>query len=436
MTRIHAQLAGFGALAVVLAATACMSPAAILVFAKPFARAAQGLFGLSARLGVDNVARELGRSSLTTSALMLATSMSVTVASYCHSYEITAMEWVEQSIPADVFVTMGSPLVDRNAIPFSPDLADVISRVPGVELVDRVRSMTLTTHDLRIELLSIGSRIYLSHIAGKQFRRVIDGPDPIPNDALVQEPSLLLSENLAARIGLHAGDTLALDSPTGSHAFKIVAVVVDYSSDQGWVLMDRRWFINFWKDDRAEAVEVYVKPGVEPMAVASAIRQALRGDVDSGGMFVSANAAIKDEARHTIEQTFEVSRASEAVALVVAVLGVIGTMLAAVLDRTREIGVLRAIGATRSQILASVMAEAAFLGLAAALLGIVAALPATVVFIKVVGVAATGWDVPFRVPWWAVVRVVSSIVGFAALAGLLPGYRASRLEITRALAYE
>jgi putative ABC transport system permease protein len=436
MTRIHEQLAGFGSLAALLVASACMAPAAIQLFARPVARIAERFFGLAARLGVDNVARELGRSSLATSALMLATAMSVTVASYTHSYELTAMEWVEQSIPADVFVTMGSPLVDRNAIPFAPDLAETVRKVDGVDVVDRVRSMTLTTHGLRVELLSLGSRTYLSHVAGKKYRRVVDGPDPLAVDILEKEPAVFVSENFAARTGLAAGATIVLHSPTGAHAFKIAAVVVDYSSDQGWLLIDRKWFVQFWNDDRVEAVEVYLRKGADPLAVAAAIRRELHGGMDSGGMFVSTNAAIKDEARHTIEQTFEVSRASEIIALVVAVLGVIGTMLAAVLDRTREIGVLRAIGATRSQVGASVMAEAGFLGLSAALLGVVASLPATLVFIKVVGVAATGWNVPFRVPLVAVLRVTTSVVAFAALAGLVPGYRASRLLITRALAYE
>jgi putative ABC transport system permease protein len=437
MTRVQAQLAGFASLAVLLAATTCMAPLTIVLLARPFARLAQAVFGLPARLGVDNVARELGRSALTTSALMLATAMSVTVASYAHSYEMTTMEWIEQSIPADVFVTMGSPLVDRNALPFSPEFAGRIDHVPGVETIDLVRSMTLTSHDLRVELLSLGSRVYLSHVASKQYRRVIDGPDPIPADALLREPSVFVSENFAMRTGLRAGGTIDLDSPTGSHAFKIVAVVVDYSSDQGWMLVDRKWFSLYWQDDRVEALDVYVTPGTDALAVAAVIRGELAAtEGDSGGMFVSTNAAIKDQVRHTIEQTFEVSRASEVVALVVAVLGVIGTMLAAVLDRTREIGVLRAIGATRSQILVAVMSEAGFLGLAAALLGAMASLPATLVFIRVVGVAATGWNVPLVVPWAALGRVMGSIIGFAVAAGFLPGWRASRLEVTRALAYE
>ncbi len=437
MTRLHLEFAGFVSLAVLLGASACMAPATILLLARPLARLAQAAFGVPARLGVDNVARELGRSALTTSALMLATAMSVTVASYAHSYEVTAMEWIEQSIPADVFVTMGSPLVDRNALPFSPELADRVRRVPGVGTVDLVRSMTLPSHDLRVELLSLSSTVYLSHVAKKEYRRVIDGPDPLPADALLREPSVFLSENFAIRTGLRAGDTIDLDSPTGSHTFKIVAVVVDYSSDQGWMLIDRTWFTRFWQDERVEALDVYVNPGAEPLVVAALVRKEFASDAgDGGGLFVSTNAALKDQARHTIEQTFEVSHASEVVALVVAVLGVIGTMLAAVLDRTREIGVLRAVGATRSQILVAVMSEAGFLGLSAALLGVVAAFPATLVFIKIVGVAATGWNVPLCVPWFALARVTGSIMAFAIAAGFVPGWRASRLEVTRALAYE
>jgi putative ABC transport system permease protein len=431
ITQLHVLYIGFASIFLLTVAAALATPMAVVLLARPAAILAQRTLGLSARLGVDNVSRELGRSALTACALVLATSMSVTVACYAHSYEASCMAWVEQAVPADVVVTAGSPLADRNAVPFAAELGDKVKDVPGVREIDRVRSLTVPYGQWRIELVSLETRTYLKG----PVQLVLDGPKPLPIDALEHGPSVLVSENFHARTGLRAGDTVELPSPTGAHRFKIVAVVVDYSSDQGWMLIDRKYMTEFWKDSRVEAVDLYTEPGADPYVVAAAVRARLAASGE-GGMFVTTNAALKAEVRHVVRQTFEISKASEVVALFVAVLGVIGTMLAAVIDRIREIGVLRAIGATRRQILFAVMAEAGFLGVCAALVGTLVAIPSALLFVDTVGFQATGWSVPFRFPTAAVVRVVSAVVLFSIASGFLPGWRAARLKITTALAYE
>ena len=431
ITRLHVLYIGFASIFLLTIAAALATPMAVVVLARPAAMLAQATLGLSARLGVDNVSRELGRSALTACALVLATSMSITVACYAYSYEASCMAWVEQAVPADVVITAGSPLADRNAVPFAADLAEKVRDVPGVREIDRVRSLTVPYGEWRIELASLETRTYLKN----PVQLVLDGPKPLPLDALEHEPSVLISENFRARTGLHAGDTVVLPSPTGAHRLKIIAVVVDYSSDQGWMLIDRKYMKEFWNDTRVEAVDLYTEPGADPYVVAAKVRERLIA-TGEGGMFVTTNAALKAEVRHVIQQTFEISKASEVVALFVAVLGVIGTMLAAVIDRIREIGVLRAIGATRRQILYAVMAEAGFLGVCAALVGTLAAIPSALLFVDTVGFQATGWSVPFRFPTAAAIRVVMSVVCFSIASGLFPGWRAARLKITTALAYE
>ncbi len=433
ITRVQVPYIGFAAIFLVLAAAAFATPGAIVLLAPMFAALAQRTLGLSARLGVDNVSRELGRSALTVCALVLATSMSVTVACYSYSYEASCMAWVEQAVPADLVITAGSPLSDRNAVPFATSLLDKVKDIPGVAAIDTTRSLTVPFGEHRIEVMSLDTRVYLSHPG----QTVLAGPSVIPADALAREPAVLVSENFADRYHVTAGQTVTLPSPSGPHVFKIIAVVVDYSSDQGWMLLDRRYAQEFWKDNRLETIDLYLSPGQDVDAVAAIVRArlAMSGD-EAQGMFVTTNAALKSEVRHVIKQTFEVSKASEGIALMVAVLGVIGTMLAAVIDRIREIGVLRAIGATRRQILFAVVAEAGFLGICAATIGVVAAVPAAILFVKTIGYQATGWSVPFRLPAVPVARAALSVVLFSMASGLLPGWKAARLKITHALAYE
>jgi putative ABC transport system permease protein len=423
-------------LALYLGAGACATPAAIVLLTPPLGRALARV-APAARLGVENLPRQLGRSALAAGALMLAVALSFTLATYTHSYEASCLEWVEESIPADLFVSAGSPLLDRNTVPFAPSWKERIADLPEVAAVNLVRSLSVPWRDLRLEVLSLESETWLGAVAGRAQRGVVDGPRPIPVAALAREPAVLISENLAYKSGLRAGDTLELPSPTGPHRVRIVAVVVDYSSDQGWVMLDRRWAADWWRDDRVEAMHLYLRRGASPERVAAAVRARLAPTADGeGGLFVVTQAAFKEEVRRVIHQTFGIAGASEAVALAVAVLGVIGAMLASVIDRTRELGVLRALGATRRQIVACVVAEATWMGACASLVAAAVALPASLVFVKVIGVQASGWRVPFHFPAGEVARTALAVVALAALSSLWPAWRASRLVVTNALSWE
>jgi putative ABC transport system permease protein len=116
-------------------------------------------------------------------------------------------------------------------------------------------------------------------------------------------------------------------------------------------------------------------------------------------------------------------------------LGVVGTMLAAVLDRRRELGVLRAIGASRRQIVLLVVAESGFLGLCAVVSGCLTAVPMGWVLVRVIGLVNTGWAVDYQFSLPGAARVGISVIATALLAGLVPGRRAARLDVAEAVSH-
>ena len=429
---------GFLGVGLMLLGSVAFLPIALVVLARILRPLALRFLGIPGRLGVDNVEREMGRSTLTAAALVLATGTSLTMATYTHSYEASCLDWLDQAIPADIFVTAGSPLVDKNAIAYPASVTESLGTIPGVAAVNPVRSISLQAYGRRVEMLAVNAPIYLKQVADKGGRHVVEGPSPLAPDTLSgDEPSLLLSEATSARTGKHKGDAFDLPSPTGTHAFRVAAVVIDYSSDQGWAMIDRRWLKEFWHDDQVEATDLFLAPGASLVEVQTKARALLGATAGAeGGYFVTSNEVLKDEVRGVLRSTLGVSKAAETISLIVAVLGVIGTMLAAVIDRTREIGVLRAIGATRTQVLASIVAEAGFLGLTSVLVGLVTAIPTSMVLMNAVGFEATGWTIPYLFPTAAAIRTVLMVFGFALLSGVAPGLRAARLVVTRALAYE
>jgi putative ABC transport system permease protein len=130
------------------------------------------------------------------------------------------------------------------------------------------------------------------------------------------------------------------------------------------------------------------------------------------------------------------SYAQEVVVIIVAALGVVMALLISVLQRQRELGLLRAVGASRSQVLRSVLAEAALMGLVGTLLGTLFGIPLEWYALHVILLDEAGFTFPAEVPWAQVAGVVLVGMGVATLAGLLPALRAVRLRIADAIAYE
>jgi putative ABC transport system permease protein len=136
-----------------------------------------------------------------------------------------------------------------------------------------------------------------------------------------------------------------------------MAVYRDYSSDRGYVIVDRSVYLQDFRDSLVTTYALYLTPGVSRERGARAAESALGPDEM---IRVTDTRSIRDEVRKVMRNTFAVTDALEAVAAVVALLSVLGALAALVLERTREIGVLRAIGADRRQIVRALLVEGAW----------------------------------------------------------------------------
>jgi putative ABC transport system permease protein len=429
------ELSGYLSSFTVMVGFALLAPLGVRGLRRLLVGAAEAGLGIPGRLALDNVERSLGRSASIVIALMLAIAMSMTVGAYAVSFEASIMQWVDDAFVADAAVTVGSPTVDRNHVAFSPELAAKARTVPGVKAVNTVRSVGTVIANRNVVLETVDTRLQFGEGQSRgRSRKVLDGPQKFDVDALHAKPRVLLSGNFAHFTKLGPGDTLQIDTPSGPKDFEVYAVVVDYSSEQGWLLIDRHWYEQYWDDEPLDMLEVYFEPNVNKEKAAEALRTTLS---ETGGMiFVSSHDALREELRQVARAVFSYAQAPELITLIVAIMGVIGTMLAAVIDRIREIGMLRAIGATQRQVVTSLVVESAFLGFAAAVCGIIAGVPQGFVFMRVIGMSSNGWHLPYEFPVETALRASLIVIVAAGISGLLPGRRAARMDVKEALAYE
>jgi putative ABC transport system permease protein len=409
-------------------AGAMLCPRLIRLLMRPLAPATARLLGVQGRIAAGNLPRDLARNSVTIGALMIAVAMTVSIGTFMSSFQRSAMNWIDQTLPADLFITASSSMANARNVPISAELREPMAKLPGVEALEAVRILDSSFRGWPIKIVASQLQTTLSR-ANVQF---LEGDTAAAKEG-VAAGAVIVSENFSRRFQLHRGDRIALDTPTGPHEFPIVAVIIDYTSDQGTVVLDRSVYDPIWSDSLVDTYKLYLAKGADIEATRRAIADQYGEKYD---LFVLTNAEVKNEIVTLLEQTFLVMHALELVAIIIAVLGVVNASLAGVLDRTREIGVLRAIGMLRAQVRKMVMTEAGLVGLTSSIIGFGVGLFLGYILLDYVNLTQTGWYIPFRPPWFAMARTLGLVVVAAVAAGWYPARQAAGLPVTRALEYE
>ena len=235
--------------------------------------------------------------------------------------------------------------------------------------------------------------------------------------------AVIVSEPFANRYRKHAGDRLSLATPAGPVEFAIAGVYFDYSSDRGVVMMDNATMARHFGEQRPTGLTVYLKDGTRAAAVRAQLLERLDG---VAGIFIYTNRSLREEVLRIFDSTFAITYALQAIAIVVALLGIVGTLMTLVIERRRELGILRAVGASRGQVRAMIVAEAAMLGTISQVAGVALGVLLALILVYVVNLQSFGWTIHLTIPWTSLLQMSALVIVTTLLAGLYPAQRAMR----------
>ena len=250
---------------------------------------------------------------------------------------------------------------------------------------------------------------------------------------VLQGEAIAITESLARREHLRAGMTLSLLTPKGVESFQIAGVYRDYSRDQGAALMVHSRFVQSWSDPGPQSLGVYLKPNANP----SRVIDEFLAQFSSRGEFIAySNRDLRTRIFEVFDQTFAVTYVLRTIALLVAVIGIFLAVTTLVAERQRETGMLRAVGASRSQVASLFMSEAGLIGVASSLLGIISGFVLALILTWVVNPAFFGWTIQLHIPWGAIIAMPLWIIVATILAAWWPAWRGSLEPIATAVREE
>ncbi len=379
------------------------------------------------RIAADNLRRARRRNATTLAAMLSAVAMMIAISVMIFSFRKSVDAWITQSITADIFVGPAANAVTGPEHFIPQSVREFFEHHPDVDLVDSYRQLQL---QLSVDGKDAAVPITLATVDGGH-RGVMrfTGNEGKFSD-IQQADTVLLTESLAHRLGLVAGDFIRMPTPLGEHRFRVAGIYRDYTSDQGLVMMARSNFDRFWNEPGVHSLAIYLGSDADPESI---LREFEASANRESHMMAYSNRALRGRIFEIFDQTFSVTYLLRTIAVIVSIIGVFITITILVEERRREVALLRCIGLSRGQTQRIFLMEAGLLGLGASVAGLGAGLALAFVLTRVINKAFFGWTIDPAIPWLWLGLVPCWIVPAAVAAAALPAWRAAHTGLASSL---
>jgi putative ABC transport system permease protein len=377
--------------------------------------------GAEALLASRSLGGSLRRTSVLVGALATAIAMMTSVGIMVGSFRQTVLTWLDSELPADLYIAPAGSIGGDLHPTIEREVADRIASTPDVESLSRLRAYEIQYDGLPATLAGASqdqnatrqSMIFLSRRSSMDVLRELAAG----NNVVVSEP-------FANKHHVKAGDTITL--PLGEHrvAFRVIDLFYDYGHEAGFIVLDWGVLLRYLPNTAPTNLAVYLAPGADLERTRAAIQKATANK----RLMILSNREIRLQAIRVFDQTFAITYAVEAISILVAVGGISGALISIVMDRRRELGVLRFLGATSTQIRKLIFAEAGLIGILANALGLALGYVLSLVLIYVINKQSFGWTIQFHWPVAVLLGSLSVVYVATVLAGLFPARLAVRLN--------
>ena len=412
---------GYAAALLLIAATAFAIPALVSGLTAISSGMLRRIGGVEAMLASRSLASSLRRTSVLVGALSTAIAMTTSVGIMVGSFRQTVQVWMNNQLKADLFVAPATnPSADRHPT-IDVALSEKLAALPGVAGVDRFREYEVGYQGLPA-VLGVGDTVgphplgKVEFFSGRSTEAV--------NEELRAGDNVMISEPFANKHRLRTGDYITLPLGNARARFHIIDVFYDYGSEKGFMIIDRSRALRYLHDPAISNMAIYVQPGASLEDVRAEIEHVAAGH----NLVIFTNRSLRAQAIQIFDRTFAITYALEVVAVIVAVIGIAGAMLALVIDRRRELGLLRFLGAAVSQIRKLILIEAGLIGLLANVAGLALGIVLSLLLIFVINKQSFGWTIRFHWPVAVLLGALSLVYVATVLAGFYPARVATSLN--------
>lgn len=418
----------FAGLFAIIVGFALLAPGATVLLMRLLRAPMGSAFGILGRMATGGVVASLSRTAVAIAALVIAVSVTVGVGVMIDSFRRTVVRWLEMSLQADVYASVPSRGGGFTGGTIPPEVAERAGAIPGVIRANLLRRVEISSPGGPVRIVAIGTEVPNL----RSSFELKEGDPETAWTAFENEGAVVVSEPFSHRTGVGLGDEIRLRTSQGERAFPVVGVYYDYASDRGIVVMSRRTYLREWGDPSLSGFSLDLTPGADVDAVISQLRRVAGGQA----LAIQPSRSLKRLSLEIFDRTFLITGVLRMLAGLVAFIGVLSSLMALQLERSRELGVLRANGVTPGQVWQLVTSQTGLMGLAAGLLSLPVGLALAAIMIYVINRRSFGWTIRMEVSPDVLLQALLLALAAALLAGIYPAFKMSRTSPAQALREE
>lgn len=388
-------------------------------------------FGAAGRIAAAGLRRAPARTGVTVGVIALSLTVAIALASAARSFRESQRHLL--TLVGDLVVSAVGTEGGWMESPLSADVGTTLEGIPGVARVETYRALQgQVFRDVRVAVVAVSP----GFLDTPEFRSMIVAGNGDEAVRTIQgDRGVVVSDNFADQFGLQPGDEITVPAPSGPMPVRISAVVTnDFSGDRGSIIMHRDRFASHWGGDtQVTHFNIYLTPGTDVESARTAIVHALGRQYLIKVLTLPQLVAYH---QHMIDQAFAFTYAIQLLVIAVTLAGIADLLATQVIERRREIGLLRVMGADASVVARAIWLEALVIGLAGALLGAAISVGTSYLWVHVNFRILIGYIVEHHFAGFTAVWCVVLAGGMAMLAGRFAAARALREPVLETLRYE
>jgi putative ABC transport system permease protein len=398
---------------------------ALIRFSNGSMRKLAGTIGI---LSTRNIQTALSRTAVAIAALMISLSMVLGMRLMISSFRSGIDDWVRSVLQADVYLQARGFVTAKWDALFSPEFIHFLESQPEVDALNLYGATEFSYHGQPIYLIALNAAVTM-----ERTDFIFTSGDDRKNWQRLLAGEVFLSDNFTRRFGKTAGDTIVLSTLNGPAAFRVAAVFVDYSFEHGQVMMDHRTYNQNWGKSRITNISVFLKPQSDYRRAVADLRHAVEARF---AVRVLSNRELREEVSKVFDQSFAITHVMQILAALVAFIGIISAVMSLLVERTRELGILRAVGMSFAQLRRMVFLESGLMGAFAAAIAVPAGTALALVMIYVINLRTFNWTINFQFNLGAYWQIWWMALAAVLLAAVYPMVRLKKISVAAAIREE
>lgn len=403
----------------VITGFALLTPLIIMVYDYVFSPVMKKVFGITGGLASRGIIRNISRTNAAIAALGIAVASTVGVGTMIHSFRLTVVNWLNNGLRADLYVSTPLIVSNRNEALLPDSLLNQILEIPNITSVSYYSELPLYQNGKIFNILATG------HTDSKvdRFQLKEGNPEEVYNGFYNGE--VIVSEPFSYRFDKRKGSVINLKTDYGDKEFKVAGVYYDYSNDQGFISIEYSVFRKYWGARGLSGISIHVDKEDNIEKVAMSLRQLQKDNLQ---LFIRTNKYLRESSIEVFDRTFIVAKVLQILSVIVAFIGILSSLMSLLLERGKEMGVLRSLGMLPSQIFKISVFQTTLMGFISAVVSIPLGYVLALILVYIINKRSFGWTMQFEMGFSIIIEAIILSIAAAVIAGLYPGYKMSKIS--------